>query len=66
MDFLSNEWIVDIQERYSILINVILPYIIYKALKIIAILNPNVPTNTIKELLMWKEKIPKDNVASKG
>jgi hypothetical protein len=53
--FLSNDWIKTVASDYSILIGAI-PYIIFKALKIIAILNPNVPTNTVRELFSWKGK----------
>jgi len=49
MNILSNEWINYFLTHYSILIGAI-PYIVYKALKVVAILNPNVPTNLIKDL----------------
>jgi hypothetical protein len=55
--FLSNAWIKEVGSDYSFFIGAI-PYIIFKALKIIAILNPRVPSNTIKELLTFKEKPP--------
>ena len=52
--FLSNEWIKTAASEYSILIGAI-SYIVFKILKIIAVLNPRVETNTIKELLSWKD-----------
>jgi len=55
MDFLSNDWINAMLSKYSVLIGAI-PYIAYKILKIIAILNPNVPTDQIKDLFTWNAK----------
>jgi len=54
MNILSNDWINYFLTHYSILIGAI-PYIVYKALKIIAILNPNVPTDKIKDLFAPKK-----------
>jgi len=49
MNILDNEWINYFLTNYSILIGAV-PYVIYKILKIIAIINPNVPTDLIKDL----------------
>jgi hypothetical protein len=53
-NILSNDWINDILKNYSILIASI-PYILYKIFKVIAIINPNIESNTIKELFSWKK-----------
>jgi len=57
MNILSNDWINYFLTHYSILIGAI-PYVVYKVLKVIAILSPGAPTNLIKELFtpkkMWE------------
>ena len=53
-DFLSNNWINAVLSNYSIAIAAI-PAIIGTVLKVIAILNPNVPTDKIRDLLAWKK-----------
>jgi hypothetical protein len=53
-DFLSNNWITAALSNYSIAIAAI-PVIIGMVLKIIAILNPNIPTDKIRDLLTWKK-----------
>jgi len=55
MNILSNDWINHFLTEYSILIYAI-PYVIYKILKVIAILNPNISTDQIKDLFKWQKR----------
>jgi len=61
MDVLSNDWVNMALSKYSIVIAA-MPTIITGILKIIAILNPNVPTDKIRDLLAWKPKTNLDNL----
>lgn len=54
-DFLSNDWITMVMSKYSMAIAAI-PTIIGLILKAIAMLNPNVPTDKIRDLLSWKAR----------
>ena len=59
--FLSNTWIDEVRRDYSYLLGFLavgVPWIIYKVLHIVAVLNPNIKSNTIKELLSWKGTAP--------
>lgn len=59
IEFLSNNWFHMVMRDYSMLVGLIttvLPMVTGAILKTIAILNPNVTTNTIRELLTWKTK----------
>jgi len=53
--FLSNTWITAVLSNYSIAIAAI-PAIIGIVLKVIAMLNPNVSTDKIRDLLTWNKK----------
>lgn len=55
MDFLSNDWINMVLSRYSMAIAAV-PTLIGVGLKVAAMLNPNVPTDKIRDLLTWKRK----------
>ena len=55
MDFLSNDWIVMMKDKYSMVIAAI-PTIVVLILKAVAMLNPNVKNSTIRELLTWEKK----------
>lgn len=52
--FLSNTWMMEVLSNYSMVIAAI-PTAIGAILKVIAILNPNVPTDKIRDLLTWKK-----------
>ncbi len=54
MTILDNDWFNMVTSKYSILIGLV-PYVIYKILSGIAMLNPNVPTDKIGDLLTWKK-----------
>lgn len=54
-DFLSNDWLNMVMSKYSIAIAAI-PTVIGIALKAVAMLNPNVPTDKIRDLLTWEKK----------
>jgi hypothetical protein len=56
MDILSNDWLTMILSKYSMAIAAI-PTLITMILKAIAMLNPNVPTDKIRDLLTWKPKV---------
>ena len=54
-DFLSNDWFIMVRDKYSFIIGAI-PTLTLAVLKVIAMLNPNVRTDKIRELLTWKAK----------
>jgi hypothetical protein len=49
MDIFSNQWFNWFMSNYSIAIAA-LPGVVYFILRLVAIVNPNVPTNKVKEL----------------
>jgi len=54
-DILSNDWINMVASKYSMAIAAV-PAIVTAILKVVAMLNPNVPTDKIRDLLTWKAK----------
>lgn len=58
MLFLSNAYFAWLMDTYSVLITIVLPGVIIFGLKLIAIFNPNVPTNKILDLIQssWPTK----------
>ena len=54
MDFLSNDWINAMLSKYSMAIAAI-PTVIGLILKAVAMLNPNVQSDKIRDLLTWKK-----------
>ncbi len=56
-DFLSNDWINVMLSKYSMAIAAI-PTVIGLILKAVAMLNPNVPTDKVRDLLTWGKKVP--------
>ena len=51
MDFLTDAWLREFASNHTMLLGA-LPVIAYAILRLIATMNPNVPTNLVRDLLM--------------
>jgi len=56
VDFLTDAWLFQFIDTHKMLLGAI-PVIIYAILRLIATINPNIPTNRVLDLLMTIKKI---------